>query len=320
MSDALIAHFTRFAEQEARGHSPLYEALALGVAGDRKLIGLVEALPPHKRQPNLLFAAYRQVCGVPDDFPDFRRRLMRRASEVVAVMMARSTQTNEPGRCAVLLPLLARLHQPLALLEVGASAGLCLIPDHYAYDYDGVRVGTANAGPVFSCHANDATPIPDTVPRVVWRAGLDLSPLSPHDPDHVSWLENLIWPDQPDRLTRFRAALDTARAHPVRVWSGDLRTDLQSLLSSAPVGPTIVVYHTAVLGYVRDPAEKAAFRAMVWDNSAVWISNEAPHVYPEIAAAARRPGPPGSFLLAVNGVPVAWTDPHGAWIDWLGVE
>ncbi len=40
--------------------------------------------------------------------------------------MSKRTQTNEPGRCAVLLPLLAALPQPLALLEVGASAGLCL--------------------------------------------------------------------------------------------------------------------------------------------------------------------------------------------------
>jgi hypothetical protein len=53
------------------------------------------------------------------------------------VMFERSTQTNEPARCAALLPLLvlARLPQPLALLEVGATAGLCLLPDFYAYDY-----------------------------------------------------------------------------------------------------------------------------------------------------------------------------------------
>jgi hypothetical protein len=49
-------------------------------------------------------------------------------------MLAQSTQTNEPGRCAALLPMLARLPEPLALLEVGASAGLCLLPDFYTYD------------------------------------------------------------------------------------------------------------------------------------------------------------------------------------------
>jgi hypothetical protein len=44
-------------------------------------------------------------------------------------MLSRSTQTNEPARCATLLPVLAQLPQPLALNEVGASAGLCLLPD-----------------------------------------------------------------------------------------------------------------------------------------------------------------------------------------------
>ena len=59
------------------------------------------------------------------------------------------------------------------------------------------------------------------------------------------------------------------------------------------------------------------FARAVFDHAAVWISHEVPGVFPDIAARAARPGPAGSFLLAVNGHPVAWTDPHGAWIDWL---
>ncbi|MFE4537493.1 DUF2332 family protein [Streptomyces scopuliridis] len=52
-----------------------------------------------------------------------------------AMMLSRRTQTNEPGRCATLLPALAALDGPLALIEVGASAGLCLHVDRYSYDY-----------------------------------------------------------------------------------------------------------------------------------------------------------------------------------------
>jgi hypothetical protein len=51
------------------------------------------------------------------------------------VALSRRTQTNEPGRCATLLPALAALDGPLALIEVGASAGLCLHVDRYSYDY-----------------------------------------------------------------------------------------------------------------------------------------------------------------------------------------
>jgi hypothetical protein len=61
---------------------------------------------------------------------------------------ARATQTNEAGRWAVLLPVLAALPQPLTLLEVGASAGLSLHPDRYAYR------GSRAAWPVLSERAH----------------------------------------------------------------------------------------------------------------------------------------------------------------------
>ena len=55
-------------------------------------------------------------------------------------MLSRATQTNEAGRCATLLPSLAAISaaedKPLALIEVGASAGLALFPDRYGYEYD----------------------------------------------------------------------------------------------------------------------------------------------------------------------------------------
>src|SRR6185312_7670698 len=127
----------RFADEEARGRSPLYEELARGVAGDHEVIAFLLTLPKEKRQPNLLLAALRRVSGTPADWPDFRRKLAGNRDAIRSVMLARSTQTNEPARCATLLPVLARLPQPLALIEVGASAGLCLLPDFYAYDYGG---------------------------------------------------------------------------------------------------------------------------------------------------------------------------------------
>lgn len=316
MTERIAASFRRFAEREARGHSALYDALAMGVAGDAALLALLKDLPVSKQQPNLLFAAARVVCGPATDFADFRQHVLAKAPAVRAMIEARRTQTNEPGRCAILLPVLVRLHQPLALIEVGASAGLCLIPDHYSYDYNGARVGSASA-PVFPCLTNEPTPIPTAMPRIVWRAGLDLEPVNLRDPERMAWLEALIWPDQPDRLARFQAAADVARRTSTRVRRGDLLADLGGLIDEVPNGPTIVVFHSATLAYVRDPADRAAFTAMLWDKSAVWISNEAPFVFPDIAARAPRPGPPGAFLLAVNGEPLAWTDPHGAWIDWF---
>jgi len=317
MSERLAAAYARFAENEARGKSPLYEALARGVAADGAVLAFLMTLPPAKRQPNLLFAAVRHVCGTQPSWPDFRARLLAQEDAVRATMLVRRTQTNEPARCAVLLPMLARLPPPLALIEVGASAGLCLLPDRYGYDYGRGWIGGSPGVPVFTCRAASSVPLPDAVPRIAWRAGLDLDPIDLRDDEQVAWLETLVWPDQPDRLERLRAAIAVARRDPPQVLAGDLLRDLPALAAQRPADTTLVIFHTAVLAYVGDPAMRAAFARVVQELGAVWISNEAPGVFPAIAAKAGRPARRG-FLLAVDGEPVAWSDPHGAWIDGIG--
>ena len=124
-----------FAEREARGQSPAYERLALAVADDDEILHRLSALPEPKRQPNLLFASVRYLRGPLTDPVGFRAWTLEHWDQVAATMRERRTPTNEAGGCAVVLPVLARLPQPLALLEVGASAALCLYPDAYGYHY-----------------------------------------------------------------------------------------------------------------------------------------------------------------------------------------
>src|ERR1700733_14406206 len=111
-------------------------------------------------------------------------------------MMCRNTQTNEPTRWSPLLPVLAALPQPISLLEVGASAGLCLMPDRYSYTYGDHRNSSLSVGrfapPVLSCRASDNPPLPETMPVIVWRVGLDLNPVDVNDENQVAWLETLV--------------------------------------------------------------------------------------------------------------------------------
>ena len=93
---------------------------------------------------------------------------------------------------------------------------------------------------------------------------------------------------------------------------GNLLHDLASLAAEAPRDATLVVFHTAVLGYVGTQAQRDAFARSVCGLDAVWISNEAPGVFPDIAAQLTERVPRGKFLLAVNGRPTAFSDPHGA--------
>jgi hypothetical protein len=318
MTEAIARQFRRFAETEARNRSPLYEALSHGAAADPDILHFLAELPAAKQQPNLLLAAVRFVCGVQPSPGDFRAALLTHKAAVRAEMLKRRTQTNEPARCAVLLPVLSQLRGPLALIEVGASAGLCLLPDRYGYAY----TGRASFGPEprFPCEANAATPVPVAHPSVVWRAGLDINPLNVRDDDDMVWLETLVWPDQPDRARRLRAAIGIARKDPPLIVSGDLLTSLPELAAKAPADATLVVFHTAVLAYITDAEARVGFVRTVRDLNAVWISNEAPYVFPDIAARLNSPVRRGAFLLAVDGKPTAWTDTHGAWIDWIATD
>ena len=72
----ISAGYVRFADQEARGRSPLYETIARGVAGDPGILAFLETLPADKWQPNLLLAALRHLFGTPADWPAFRATLL----------------------------------------------------------------------------------------------------------------------------------------------------------------------------------------------------------------------------------------------------
>jgi hypothetical protein len=320
-SEYLAERFRRFAEVEARGRSPLYERLALGVAADPVALEFLASLPEQKRQPNLLFAALRHVGGTPPDWPFCRIILREHVADVRTIMLTRRTQTNEAGRCATLLPVLARLPQPLALIEVGASAGLCLLPDRYGYDYGERRLAPPSGdAPVFPCRADRVTPLPAAQPRIAWRLGLDLDPLDVENASDCAWLETLVWPEQSDRLHRLQAAIQAARRDPPRIVQGDLLADLPACILSAPPHRTLVVFHSAVLAYVADAALRETFAQTVHQLGAVWISNEALHVFPSVRQRSSRPGPHNAFLLSLDGTPVAWTDPHGGWIEWIVTE
>jgi hypothetical protein len=313
--------YRRFAARQACGRSPLYEDLAKAVADDAELLAFLDELPREKRQPNLLLATVRYLAGVQACYESFRAVVLERRAEVAATMLARRTQTNEPARCATLLPALASLRQPLALLEVGASAGLCLLPDRYSYDYGVVRIDGESGAPVVACRCLGQVPLPSRPVEVAWRAGIDLNPLDVTDPDDVRWLSCLLWPGEGDRAERLAAAVDLARRDPPRLIRGDLIDQLAETAAGAPPQATLVVFHSAVLPYVR-PSRWAEFARTVAGLGAIWLSQEGPDVMAELPGFPRSlpdpdPGPAPFVLTRDESQVLAYTDAHGTWIRWL---
>lgn len=313
-TQSVSENYRRFARFEAARKSPLYHELCEGVADDPDLLDFLAQQPADKRQPNLLLAGTRFLFGLQPDYATFRKTVLVHRDQLSELLRSRRTQTNEPARCALLLPMLCRLPQPLALLEVGAAAGLCLLVDRYGYDYGGHRVGDGRV--VFECQAHGEVPLPTQLPEVVWRAGIDLAPIDVYDREAVRWLEALVWPEQHERLARLRAAIEIAREHPPRVIEGDLLSELHAVASEAPKGATLVVFHTAVLAYL-SRTERERFRSDVSATGACWISNEGAGVVPGLELPSVTPVSPSYFVLADGAKPLAFCDGHGRWLQWL---
>ena len=310
--------YRRFAQSEARGKSPLYETLAKGVAADSELLALLASQPPRKRQPNLLFASVAFLGGPQPDYASFRAFVLDRAFEVMSILHDRRTQTNEVGRCAALLPALGRLPGPLALLEVGASAGLCLLLDKYTYRY-GTHI-VANGAPVtIYCDVRREVPLPTAVPEVVWRCGIDLDPPNLLDDADVRWLESCVWPDQRDRLQRLRAAIKVAQMDPPTVLQGDLLEMTLDIIAEAPRDATLVIFHSATLAYV-GPEARGTFAEMMSGVPGVWLSNEALGVIEPLANALDETPDEPFFVVGQGGHEVlAFAGPHGEWLDWRAI-
>jgi hypothetical protein len=284
--DPIRQRYRRFAEAECRGYSDTYYRLALDVGEDDEVLRFVADRPV--TQPNLFFAAVQYLTG-PDDMPTTRSALRallnRRGSEVAEIMGTRRTQTNEVGRCAVLLPALPP--SPLALVEVGASAGLCLLLDRFFYDYGSRWTGAASSPVRLQCKVVGDAPVPAAVPEVVWRRGLDIAPIDLHDDDAVRWLLACVWSDHADRRRRLEAAIDLARTDPPSVTPGDLVDHLPALLAGAPPDTRLVVLHSAVLAYVSEDRREAFENVLVetsMNREVVWISNEGAGVVARFAA------------------------------------
>ena len=324
-AETLRDYYGKFARLEASGTSPIYTAWAEGVAADDEVIALLLELPRPKRQANLLFAAARHLGAGEGTYTDLRAWLLRHWDDVRELMLARSTQTNEAGRCATLLPALARIPGPLALMEVGASAGLCLYPDRYSYRFTVTgAVGAEFAqsttldpadGPsavVLDCELTNVS-VPERLPEVAWRAGIDLNPLDITDVDQREWLTSLIWPEHEARRERLLAAASIAAADPPHLVRGDLLDTVESLLAEVPAGTQPVVFHSAVLAYV-DAEVRACFASLMRSrDDVVWISNEGVGVLPDTPAQLETLGveADGRFVLSVDGRAVALTGPHG---------
>jgi hypothetical protein len=340
VEEPLSDHFRGFAAVVERDGGTIYPAICRAIADDGDILSILDGAPLAQRRPLLLLAAVHFLLLSGTEHP-----LRAYYDTVTAVRGAPAdTQTNEVGRCTGLFPGLCFVasqygwREPLALLDLGTSAGLNLLFDDYGYTYragEGDAVLTAGAvgsAVALECSVrDDLTLLPELrLPVMAERVGLDLSPVNPFSDEETRWLLACQWPDNPARFGRLRAALANVRAaaHPPRLERGDMLLDLPGVAATITGDGPLVVFHSWVAAYLSEPQQ----RLLVEQVAALGARRPLHHLYcespfetpglptppapvpregPDLATALVHLGPGGS-----PAVRLADTHPHGYWIRW----
>jgi len=336
--------FKRFADLECRGMSPLYYRLSLGIAADKDLLALTIQAKPGQPRPNLFFATVQRLLmdapGHPlaafyphisgeaasseNPAPVFQSFCLENKQGLLDLLATRMVQTNVVRRCATMLPAFTYvdgigLGGQLYLIEIGASAGLNLTWDKYGYDYGEGRVYGNPQSPVqiSSTFRGSRRPaIPESLPAVAGRIGVDLNPIDLTDREETLWLKALVWPERRDESKLLEAAIQVASEEPPKVLKGDALDLLPGLIDSVPEGQVPCLFHSHVLNQF--PAEaRDAFWNLVGK-----------HGSKRNLAAVSKEGVRGGEHAAVevthfqDGVKthrrLANDDSHGYWLEWLG--
>ena len=319
---------TLFAERLAPG-TPITDRLFdwpgdMGAGGGVvpvRLAGALHALVLDGTDPALA-AVYADPARLDDDalWAAISAAMARHEARILD-WLDRVPQTNEVRRSVALIAvarwLTARHGLPLALSELGASAGLNLMFDRYALAVGGRVWGPADAALTLTPDW-DGPPPAEADPVVAARAGCDLAPLDPVA-DRLRLLA-YVWADQPDRLTRTAAALDLAARERPRIDRADAADWLAARLAAPQPGRLHLVYHTIAAQYF--PAEVRARIAALLAGAGARATAEAPLAHMAMEGDGRLDsaaltltvwdGGPGSGAAMAMGR----VDYHGRFIRW----
>ncbi|MCD9623545.1 DUF2332 domain-containing protein [Rhabdothermincola salaria] len=368
--DALAGRFRLLADQDFTGYCPVYDRVARAIADDPASLRRLLGPAPVNRTPVLALAAiHHLVLAEPmsplaaiyrgaddaDPWPLVRDLLHERSDEVRHLMATRSIQTNEVGRSAALVPALGEVvrrlrdhgdNRPLALVEIGPSAGLNLLLDRFCITYDdpdgaaSTTIGPPDSPVRLRCELRGGLrpPLSALELPISTRRGLDLAPIAVADDDQRRWLTACVWPGIPDRPERLAAAIEIALEDPPTLLTGDATRDLGPLLDALGDDVVPIVVATWALAYLAGDDRAGVLRtidAVGERRTIALLTAEVAHVTPWVpptdpAAVASTTGPDDDadgtltvvgLHLVLDGAPddqaLAIMHPHGRWLGWL---
>ncbi len=293
---------------------------ALGDAVPLRLAGALHALVRRGRLPELASMYPPNALPPTDALTDAALAALCDADTEIVKWLNFTPQTNEVARSAVLYPGLmivaAQTGLPLSLFEIGASAGLNLLPDSYAYRLGGTVFGQRNSPVVLSPQWLGAIPAGSKT-LIKARRGCDTNPLDVSKGSHCERLVAYVWPDQADRIARVEAAIDLARKDPPRIDRADGADWVDEVIGlKAEPGVVRVLFHSIAHQYFSDAAKhRIAARMQAAGRHA---SKQAPLAWLAFEQHGDR-GPRLTLSLWPGGCErvLAFADAHVRKIQWL---
>jgi hypothetical protein len=268
---------------------------------------LAAAYPPHDASDADLLAALRAALAAHAPF--------------ILARLDGPPQTNEVQRSAALAPgfltVAALTGLPLAISEAGASAGLNMIWDRFAYRLGAAAWGDP-ASPVRLAPAWEGPPPPLPAAAVAERAGCDRDPPDLGRGDDRLRLLSYVWADQAARLARTAAAIELARAAGVRVARADAAGWLADRLRQPRPGAAHVVVHSVLWTYLPPSARERIEAAIAAAGRSA--STAAPVAWLRLEADGLEPGAALTLPLWPGGESrvLARSDFHCNRIRWTG--
>ncbi|MEV6414734.1 DUF2332 domain-containing protein [Kribbella sp. NPDC051718] len=342
--------FTRFAKERVQQVSPTYAVVAQHVAETPWLLELA-AVRRLSRLPELFLASVQFLARQTDDAlrplfekgitayrspgavtAEFDRFCRGRGPEIGRLVAERAVQTNEPARSIGVLRGLNRAARKLPgrrvhLVELGASAGLQLLPDYYSFELrrpgghqvvPPQRFLSGLSAPVFTAEVigpDAGSWMPGPV-RIASRRGIDLDPLNCRLAADRLWVESFVWPEQLHRRTMLRRAMDLAAELPVGLRRLDAVAALEQIARQAD--DVLVVLHSHMIKQL-PPGSRAEleelFGRLVAAGKVIRVAVEASAEGKEQPAVGLRSRSAEVSVWTTDGVErVAQLDSHGTWI------
>lgn len=331
--------FQIFAEKECRHSSLLYEWLSLRISEDDELLELSRFARKGQPVPNLFLGAVHylllkgadhplrryypsiveNVKSYEESFPFFKEFCKLYKEEILVLIKDKLVQTNEVRRCGYLYPVFSYIHnkckKPLALIEIGTSAGFQLLWDKYKYTYNGQDFYGDSSSTFLIQTEIKSEAKPELLresPPVSSRMGLDLHINDVTDVEDALWLNALIWPEHGERRALFKSATEYMNRYKSEVVfvEGDGVELLDQIAADISLESTLCVFHTHVANQMPNEVKQKLLDQI----SKIGQVRDIFHLYNNIWDSKL------NLDSYINGEELARvvgeTDGHGKWFTW----